>query len=154
MTFEFEEKPPQQEAAGAGKEQASRQPAAEVAAERRRVFDQAAAIARLRRQRIAAVQGGRLPRESLDASERILLEAQERRAAVEERPRFIDRLAKRFAGSGLGVLISSIVTTVSSFTNNCTTNPFLYRLGGVLFGLSLVVLAIALALWIYEQFLL
>lgn len=148
MAFQFSKKSPQQAA-----QPAQEKSAAEVKAERRRAFQQAAELARRRRERIAAVQAGRLSREALDASERILLDSFERKEETEQRPGFFERLARRIAGSGLSVLIGSIITATASLPSSCggATNPFLLRVAGVLGGLGLVALAAAAAVWLFRQ---
>ena len=70
MTFQYEKQAPRQ-----GVRTAEEQSAAEVKAERRRVARESAEIAQRRRERVASVQAGRLPRQELDASELILLES-------------------------------------------------------------------------------
>ncbi|MBI4987348.1 MAG: hypothetical protein HZC23_00885 [Rhodocyclales bacterium] len=148
MTFQFGKKPQQQTA-----QPAQEKSAAEVKAERRRVFQEAAELARRRRERIAAVQAGRLPREALDAGERILLASYERREETEQRPGFFERLSRRIAGSGLGTLIASIITASASAPSSCggAYNPFLLRVAAVLGSLGLVVLAVAVAVWAYRH---
>jgi hypothetical protein len=148
MTFQFSKKSPQQVT-----QPAQEKSAAEEKVERRRVFQQAAELARRRRERIAAVQAGRLSRQELDESERILLESFERKEETEQRPGFFEKLASRVAGTGLGVLIGSIITATAAQPNSCNgvTNPFLWRLAGVLGGLGAVVLAIAAAVWLFRQ---
>lgn len=148
MTFQFSKKSPQQVA-----QPAQEKSAAKVKAERKRAFQQAAELAQRRRERIAAVQAGRLSRETLDASERILLESYERKEETEQRPGFFEKLASRVAGTGLGVLIGSIITATASLPSSCggTTNPFLLRVAGVLGGLGLVALAVAAAVWLFRQ---
>lgn len=152
MAFEFSRKPQHKPAqpASAVQEKSS----AEVTAERRRAFQQAAEVAQRRRERIAAARAGRLSRQDLDASERILLDSFERKEEAEQRPRFFEKLARRMAGTGLGVLISSIVTAMTAQPNSCAgvTNPALWRLAGVLGGLGAVVVAVAAAVWLYRNF--
>lgn len=155
MTFEFEGKSKGQSSADGQASQAE-QPAlkeadADMMAERRRVWNKAEEIARRRRERVAAVRSGKLSQSELDASELIILEHYERIGKKQQHESFISNLAKRFAGTGLGVLVGSVVTAASSVVDKCTTNPFLFRLAGVLGGLGLVVLAAAAALWIYRQ---
>lgn len=155
MTFEFEDKSKGQ-SPGDGKASQVEQPAlkeadADVMAERRRVWNKAEEIARRRRERVAAVRSGKLAQAELDASELIILEHYERIEESRQHESFISNLARRFAGTGLGVIAGSIVTAASSVVDKCTTNPFLFRLAGVLGGLGLVVLAVAVALWIYRQ---
>lgn len=129
---------------------------AEVKAERLRIAREAADIARRRRGRIAMVKAGRLSRQDLDESERILLESCERKEAAEQRPGFFEKLARGIAGTGLGVLIGSIITATAAQPNSCNgvTNPLLWRLAGVLGGLGAVALAAAAAVWVYRHFLL
>lgn len=148
MTFQFSKKSPQQAA-----QPAQEKSAAEEKAERRRAFQQAAELARRRRERIASVQAGRLPREALDASERILLESYERKEEAEQRPGFFERLSRRIAGSALGTLVASIITAAASAPSSCggSYNPFLLRVAGVLGGLGLVVLAVAAAVWLFRH---
>lgn len=148
MVFQFSKKPLQQAAPPA-----QEKPLAEVRAERRRAFQQAAELAQRRRERIAAVQAGRLMRQELDASELILLESYERKEETEQRPGFFERLSRRIAGSALGTLIASIITAAASAPTSCggSYNPFLLRVAGVLGGLGLVVLAVAAAVWAYRH---
>mgnify|MGYP003507404128 CR=1 FL=1 len=148
MAFQFVKKPQQQPA-----QTTQEKSPAEIKAERLRIAREAAEIARRRRERIAAVQAGRLSRQELDASERILLESYERKEETEQRPGFFEKLASRVAGTGLGVLIGSIITATAAQPNSCNgvTNPFLWRLAGVLGGLGAVVLAIAAAVWLFRQ---
>ena len=77
------------------------------ALEERRLLD-------TRRGRIAMVQAGRLSRQELDESERILLESYERKEEAEQRPGFFERLSRRIAGSALGTLVASIITAASA----------------------------------------
>lgn len=148
MAFQFVKKPQQQPA-----QTTQEKSPAEIKAERLRIAREAAEIARRRRERIAAVQAGRLSRQALDASERILLDSFERKEETEQRPSFFEKLASRVAGTGLGVLIGSIITATAAQPNSCNgvTNPFLWRLAGVLGGLGAVVLAIAAAVWLFRQ---
>jgi hypothetical protein len=148
MAFQFVKKPQQQPA-----QTTQEKSPAEIKAERLRIAREAAEIARRRRERIAAVQAGRLSRQELDASERILLESYERKEETEQRPGFFEKLASRVAGTGLGVLIGSIITATAAQPNSCNgvTNPFLWRLAGVLGGLGAVVLVIAAAVWLFRQ---
>jgi hypothetical protein len=148
MAFQFAKKPQPQPA-----QPAQEQSPAEIKAERLRIAREAAEIARRRRERIAKVQAGRLSRQELDESERILLESYERKEETEQRPGFFEKLARRIAGSGLGVLIGSIITATASLPSSCggATNPFLLRVAGVLGGLGLVALAVAAAVWLFRQ---
>lgn len=148
MAFRFDKKP-QQRAAQPAQEKS----AAELKAERLRAFREAVELARRRRERIALVQAGRLPRQELDASERILLDSYERKEEAEQRPGFFERLSRRIAGSALGTLIASIITATASAPSSCggSYNPFLLRVAGVLGGLGLVVLAVAAAVWLFRH---
>jgi hypothetical protein len=148
MAFQFIKKPQQPPA-----QQVQEKSPAEIKAERLRIAREAAEIARRRRERIAMVKAGRLSRQELDESERILLESFERKEETEQRPGFFEKLASRVAGTGLGVLIGSIITATAAQPNSCNgvTNPFLWRLAGVLGGLGAVVLAIAAAVWLFRQ---
>ena len=148
MAFQYEKQAPRQ-----GARTAEEQSAAEVKAERRRAFQQAAELAQRRRERVAAVQAGRLSRQELDASELILLESYERKEEAEQRPGFFERLSRRIAGSALGTLVASIITASASAPTSCggAYNPFLIRVAAVLGGLGLVVLAVAAAVWLFRH---
>lgn len=148
MAFQFVKKPQQQPA-----QTTQEKSPAEIKAERLRIAREAAEIARRRRERIAMVKAGRLARQELDESERILLDSFERKEETEQRPGFFEKLASRVAGTGLGVLIGSIITAAVAQPNSCNgvTNPFLWRLAGVLGGLGAVALAIAAAVWLFRQ---
>jgi len=149
MAFEFESRQRQNPVTPAQPAQS----AAEAKAERLRVAREAAELAQRRRERVAAVQAGTLPREALDASERILLESYERKGEVEQRMGFFERLSRRIAGTGLGALVASIVTAAASAPTTCgaSHNPFLVRLAVMLGGLGAVVLAVAAAVWVFRQ---
>lgn len=144
MAFRFEQKAPPQPARGQ---------TADVKAERLRIARQSAELAQRRRERIAAVRAGRLSRQELDASERLLLASYEKATETEQRPGFFERLSRRIAGSALGTLIASIITATASAPTTCggSYNPFLLRVAGVLGGLGLVVLAVAAAVWVYRH---
>ena len=148
MAFQYEKQAPRQ-----GARTTEEQSAAEVKAERRRAFQQAAELAQRRRERVAAVQAGRLSRQELDASELILLESYERKEEAEQRPGFFERLSRRIAGSALGTLVASIITASASAPTSCggAYNPFLIRVAAVLGGLGLVVLAVAAAVWLFRH---
>jgi hypothetical protein len=148
MAFQYEKQALQQEA-----RTAEEQSAAEVKAERRRVARESAEIAQRRRERVASVQAGRLPRQELDASELILLESYERKEEAEQRPGFFERLSRRVAGSALGTLVASVITAASAAPTSCggAYNPFLIRVAAVLGGLGLVVLAVAAAVWLFRH---
>lgn len=148
MAFQYEKQAPRQ-----GVRTTEEQSAAEVKAERRRAFQQAAELAQRRRERVAAVQAGRLSRQELDASELILLESCERKEEAEQRPGFFERLSRRIAGSALGTLVASIITASASAPTSCggAYNPFLIRVAAVLGGLGLVVLAVAAAVWLFRH---
>ena len=148
MAFQYEKQAPRQ-----GVRTTEEQSAAEVKAERRRAFQQAAELAQRRRERVAAVQAGRLSRQELDASELILLESYERKEEAEQRPGFFERLSRRIAGSALGTLVASIITASASAPTSCggAYNPFLIRVAAVLGGLGLVVLAAAAAVWLFRH---
>lgn len=148
MAFQYEKQAPRQ-----GVRTTEEQSAAEVKAERRRAFQQAAELAQRRRERVAAVQAGRLSRQELDASELILLESYERKEEAEQRPGFFERLSRRIAGSALGTLVASIITASASAPTSCggAYNPFLIRVAAVLGGLGLVVLAVAAAVWLFRH---
>ena len=148
MTFQYEKQAPRQ-----GVRTAEEQSAAEVKAERRRVARESAEIAQRRRERVASVQAGRLPRQELDASELILLESYERKEEAEQRPGFFERLSRRVAGSALGTLVASVITAASAAPTSCggAYNPFLIRVAAVLGGLGLVVLAAAAAVWLFRH---
>ena len=90
MAFEFVKKPQQQPA-----QPVQEKAPAGIKAERLRIAREAAEIARRRRGRIAMVQAGRLSRQELDESERILLESYERKEEAEQRPGFFERLSRR-----------------------------------------------------------
>ena len=148
MAFQYEKQAPRQ-----GVRTTEEQSAAEVKAERRRAFQQAAELAQRRRERVAAVQAGRLSRQELDASELILLESYERKEEAEQRPGFFERLSRRIAGSALGTLVASIITASASAPTSCggAYNPLLIRVAAVLGGLGLVVLAVAAAVWLFRH---
>ncbi len=154
MAFQFRQKTPQQTtSAGKAALPVQDKTPAEVKAERLRVFWKSNELARKRRERVAAVQAGRLSRQELDASERILLDSYERKEEAGQRPGFFERLSRRIAGSGLGTLIASLITASASAPSSCggAYNPFLLRVAAVLGGLGLVVLAIAVVVWAYRQ---
>ena len=148
MAFQFAKKPQQQPA-----QTPQEKSPAEIKAERLRIAREAAEIARRRRSRIAMVQAGRLSRQELDESERILLESYERKEEAEQRPGFFERLSRRIAGSALGTLVASIITAASAAPTSCggAYNPFLIRVAAVLGGLGLVVLAAAAAVWLFRH---
>lgn len=148
MAFEFVKKPQQQPA-----QPVQEKSPAGIKAERLRIAREAAEIARRRRGRIAMVQAGRLSRQELDESERILLESYERKEEAEQRPGFFERLSRRIAGSALGTLVSSVITAASAAPTSCggAYNPFLIRVAAVLGGLGLVVLAAAAAVWLFRH---
>ena len=148
MAFQFAKKPQQQPA-----QRPQEKSPAEIKAERLRIAREAAEIARRRRGRIAMVQAGRLSRQELDESERILLESYERKEEAEQRPGFFERLSRRIAGSALGTLVASIITAASAAPTSCggAYNPFLIRVAAVLGGLGLVVLAAAAAVWLFRH---
>lgn len=149
MGFEFKDRPKQEPNAGA---QATRQEtAAETVARRKRAWVEAEEIARQRRERIAAVRSGKLPQSALDASELIILKHLKRIESGNEHRSFVSNLVRRLFGTGMGMAVSAFVTTVTSFGRSCVPNPFLYKIGGVLGGLTLFVLALAVALWFYEH---
>ena len=151
MAFEFSKKPQLQSAQTAQTVQEKSH--AEIKAERLRIAREAAEIARRRRGRIAMVKAGRLSRQELDESERILLESYERKEEAEQSPGFFERLSRRIAGSALGTLVASIITAASAAPTSCggAYNPFLIRVAAVLGGLGLVVLAAAAAVWLFRH---
>lgn len=148
MAFQFVKKPQQQPA-----QPVQEKSPAEIKAERQRIAREAAEIARRRRGRIAMVKAGRLSRQELDESERILLESYERKEEAEQRPGFFERLSRRIAGSALGTLVASVITAASAAPTSCggAYNPFLIRVAAVLGGLGLVVLAVAAAVWLFRH---
>lgn len=151
MAFQFSKKPQLQSA-----QSAQVKSPAEIKAERLRIAREAAEVARRRRERIAMVKAGRMSRQELDESERILLDSYERKEEAEQRPGFFEKLAKGIAGTGLGVLIGSIITATAAQPNSCNgvTNLLLWRLAGVLGLLGVVALAIAAAVWVYRYLIL
>lgn len=60
--------------------------------------------------------------------------------------------SRGIAGTGLGALIGSTITAAAAQPNSCNgiTNPFLWRLAGVLGGLGALALAVAAAVWVYR----